>query len=437
MSMTAAEARSEIKNLFSQCEAIENRYPDGPITDAEDEKQVKALLSTIDDLEAKLASLEDTESRRERIKRGIEQNTQPARKVTHPGSGNAKDLEIFSPGEQFVRDGAYRQLSRDGAFKSDLNRNHFSVQLRSGTSLIEWKRLIQYQQKALLYGSSNTSGGSFVLPDDRPGVVDILQRELTVLDLIPRLTTTSDTIQYVREDTFTNNAAMVAEASATTGTSGVKPESVLAYSTQTATVRTLAHWIPVTNRLLDDASAMRGIIDTRLLLGLDIKLEDQVLTGDGTGENFTGILQAGIQTQALGSDNVIDAIFKARTKVRVTGHGRPTAVVLHPNDYQAVRLLRENTASATLGNYLMGPPTQAGPPTIFGMPVVESEGLTENTGLVGDFSQGASLFDREQGAIRVGTIDDQFVRNMQTILAEMRAALVVWRPTMFCQVTGI
>jgi HK97 family phage major capsid protein len=71
------------------------------------------------------------------------------------------------------------------------------------------------------------------------------------------------------------------------------------------------------------------------------------------------------------------------------------------------------------------------------MPVVESEGITENTGLVGDFSMGASLFDREEGAIRVGTIDDQFVRNMQTILAEMRASLVVWRPTMFCQVTGI
>jgi HK97 family phage major capsid protein len=438
MSMTAADARSEIKNLFEQCEQIERRYPDGPISDAEDEKQVKALLSTIDDLEAKLAGLEDTESRRRRIQAGIEKHSQPARKVIHPGAAmDVKDHEILSPGEQFIRGSEYRQLQRDGAFKSDLNRNHFSVQLKGGTSLIEWKRLVGMQSKALLRAGSDTSGGSFVLPDDRPGLIDIRQRELTLLDLIPRLTTTSDTIQYIREDTYTINAAMVAEASATTGTSGLKPESDLAYSTQTATVRTLAHWIPVTNRMLDDAPAMRGIIDSRLLLGLDIKLEDQVLTGNGTGENFTGILNSGIQSQALGSDNVVDAIFKARTKVRVTGHGRPTAVVLHPNDFQAVRLMRENLASATLGNYLMGPPNEAGPTTIFGIPVVESEGITENTGLVGDFSMGASLFDREEGAIRVGTIDDQFVRNMQTILAEMRAALVVWRPTMFCQVTGI
>lgn len=437
MSMTAAEARSEIKNLFQQCEAIENRYPDGPITDAEDEKQVKALLSTIDDLETKLSQIEDTDSRRQRIKDGIEKNSQPARKVLYPGPGEAKEWELLSPGEQFVRSSEWRQLQREGAFKSDLNRRQFSVQMKDGTALLEWRRKGGMEQKALLRAGDSSSGGAFVLPDDRPGIIDIRQRELTLLDLIPRLTTTSDTIQYIREDTYTINAAMVAEASATTGTSGRKPESELAYSTQSATVRTLAHWIPITNRMLDDAPAMRGIVDSRLLLGLDIKIEDQIISGGGTGEDFTGILNAGIQTQALGSDNVVDAIFKARTKVRVTGHGRPTAVVLHPNDFQAVRLLRENVASATLGQYLMGPPNESGPTTIFGMPVVESEGLTENTGLVGDFSMGVSLFDREQSAIRVGTIDDQFVRNMQTILAEMRAALIVWRPSMFCQVTGI
>lgn len=438
MSMTAAEARSEIKNLFQQCEAIEQRYPDGPITDGEDEKQVKALLATIDDLESKLSQIEDTDSRRARIRQGLEQNTQPARRVVHPNhGGEQKDYEIFSPGEQFVRSSEWRHLQREGAFKSDLTRNAFSVQMKDGTSLMEWKRLAGMQQKTLLRAGDNNSGGAFVLPDDRPGIIDIRQRELTLMDLVPRLRTTSDTIQYVREDTYTINAAMVAEATATTGTSGLKPESALAYSTQTATVKTLAHWIPVTNRMLDDAPAMRGIIDSRLLLGLDIKLEDQILTGAGSGEDFTGILQAGIQTQALGSDNVVDAIFKARTKVRVVGHGRPNAVVLHPNDFQAIRLLRENVASATLGQYLMGPPNEAGPTTVFGIPVVESEGLTENTGLVGDFMQGLSLFDREQSAIRVGTIDDQFVRNMQTILAELRAALVIWRPTLFCQITGI
>ena len=161
------------------------------------------------------------------------------------------------------------------------------------------------------------------------------------------------------------------------------------------------------------------------------------MTGGGTGEDFTGILNAGIQVQSLGTDSVQDAIFKARTLVRVTGKARPTAVVLHPNDWQAVRLARENAATATLGGYLMGPPSMTGATTLWGLPVVESEAITENTGLVGDFAMGCSLFDREQAAVRVGLINDQFIRNMQTILAELRAAFVVWRPTAFARITGI
>ena len=85
----------------------------------------------------------------------------------------------------------------------------------------------------------------------------------------------------------------------------------------------------------------------------------------------------------------------------------------------------------------MWPPTIAGPVTLWGMPVIEAEGIPENTALVGDFQVGASLLDREQAQIRVGVINDQFVRNMQTILAELRAGLVVWRPNAFCQVTGV
>jgi HK97 family phage major capsid protein len=299
-----------------------------------------------------------------------------------------------------------------------------------GTSLIEWK--------ALLRGGSSSSGGGLVYPDYMSGYKEILQREIQILDLVPRLQTNSDTNEYVREDTFTNSAAFVAEATATTGTSGVKPESTLEYSRQTAAVKTLAHWIPVTNRMLDDAPAIAGIINGRLLLGLDLILESQVLAGDGNGENFTGILSTpGINIQGKGSDNELDAIFKARTQIRVNGKGRPSAVVLHPNDWQVIRLTRENATTGTLGMYLMGPPSQVGAVTVWGIPVVESEAITENTGVIGDWSMGASLFDREQAAIRVGTINDQMIRNMQTVLAELRAAFVVWRPTMFTKITGI
>jgi HK97 family phage major capsid protein len=438
--MSVAEARSEILSMFDQADIIEKKYPDPEKMPNEERNELKRILGEIDGLEAKLATLEDADSRKRRIMEGIERYNQPAPRSVRPGA-QAEEIhkgQTMSPGDQFIQSLAYKGMKQDGAFNSHLNRVQFAVTLADGTSLMYWKRRMQYEAKALLRGGSTTSGGAFVQNDLQPGYVDILQRELTVLDLIMRMTTSSDTVEYVQEDTFTNAAAMTAEASATTGTSGVKPESTLAYSTQTAAVRTLAHWIPVTNRMLSDAPSIRGIINGRLLYGLDQELEDQVLTGDGTGENFTGILQTdGINIQGKGTDNELDAIFKARTQIRVNGKGRPNAVVLHPNDWETIRLARENVASATLGNYLMGPPSMVGAVTVWGIPVIESEAITENTGLIGDFMMGCNLFDREQAAVRVGTIDDQFTRNMQTILAELRAAFVVWRPSQFTQITGL
>jgi HK97 family phage major capsid protein len=95
------------------------------------------------------------------------------------------------------------------------------------------------------------------------------------------------------------------------------------------------------------------------------------------------------------------------------------------------------TGNVNPGGYLYGPPSVAGPMTLWGRPVVEAVGMTLNTMLVADFQLGCMLFDREQAAIRVGTINDQMIRNMQTILAELRAAFVVFRPTAFAQVTGV
>jgi HK97 family phage major capsid protein len=166
-------------------------------------------------------------------------------------------------------------------------------------------------------------------------------------------------------------------------------------------------------------------------------VEQGVISGDGTGENLTGILNtSGIQTFGKGSMNEVDAIFHARTLCRTGSKLAPTGVVMNPVDYEQVRLLRENAASATLGQYLMGPPNTLGVPTVFGLPVVESENVPENTVVVANWSQGSSLFDREQSAIRVGLVNDQFVRNQQTILAEQRLAFVVWRPSAFVRITG-
>ena len=96
----------------------------------------------------------------------------------------------------------------------------------------------------------------------------------------------------------------------------------------------------------------------------------------------------------------------------------------------------ENAASATLGQYLMGAPNVLGVPTVFGLPVVEDENVPVDTVVVAPWAAATSIFDREQSAIRVGLINDQLIRNQQTILAEQRLAFVVWRPSAIVRITG-
>ena len=433
MSMSAPEARAELKKLYTAADTIEQKYPDGPITNNEDMAEVKRLLSQVDDLEAQLATLDEAAQRKARITGRLGDLSKPVRpdlgaQGLPPGGGG-----ILSPGAQFIASQDYLSAKDRGLFNSDTSRLEFTVPLPQGEQLVRWsKSAVNGQTKALVYGGS-ASGGALVIPDYQPGVTQLLQRPIVVSDLIPHLTTTAEVISYVLETSGSawNNAGTVAEATATTGTSGTKPESALSYSTQTTNVRTIAHWVPVTNRQLADAPQIRGLIDTRLLLGLDQVLEQQVLTGNGTGENLLGILNTpGILTQAAGT-SILDALWNARQQVRVTGLANPNAVVMHPTNFSAVRL-----AKATTNEYLYGPPSVTGPTTVWGMPVAESLFITLGTAIVGDFQMGSVLFDREQGAIKVGYVNDQFIRNITTLLAELRAAFATLRPSAYCQVTG-
>jgi HK97 family phage major capsid protein len=424
--MNLSQLSAEAKLRYERAADIEKKYPDKPVSNAEDAAELKALFQNIDRIEDYIQPLEEDDKRRQRIKSNVQKYNERAGRVNH--SSGHRDNEVKTPGQQFLEHAQYKALAESGVFNSNAMNYKIDIELENFTT------------KTLVYAASG-SGGAFVLPDYQPGLrVPILTRELTILDLIPRSGTTSDTISYVAETTFTNAAAPVPQATATTGTSGTKPESTLVYTTQIAPVRTIAHWVPITNRMLSDAPAMRGIIDSRLLTGLNLTLESQIISGDGTGENLLGFLNVpGINVQGRGADNQMDAIFKGLTQVRVTGLSIPSAIAVNPLDYQTIRLARENAATATAGagTYVMGPPSQPGPTTLWGLPLSQSLGLPQGTALTGAFDMDCMLFDREQGNIRVGYIDQQFVRNMTSILAELRAAFVVWRGAAFSKITGL
>ena len=305
--------------------------------------------------------------------------------------------------------------------------------------------------KTLVTGASETSAGAAVRNDLYTPITDLVgERELTVRDLVTIGSTDSDTVEYVRVTGKTNNAAPTAEATTaafatqdgTTGAlipavgGGYKPESALALEKVSATVKTIAHWIPITKRAASDAGQVRTLIDNFLRYGLNEELEDQILNGGGTGENFEGITTA--VTQTVGSAGTdIDAIVDAIKTIRVTGRRRPTAVVFHPNDWYSTGFLLAK--DGVTGGYLIGDPRASVDQLnqLWGLKVVVSEAMTENTALVGDFRQ-AVLWEREGVSLMVSDQhSDFFTRNLLAILAEMRAAFGVLDVQAFCEVTAL
>lgn len=346
-----------------------------------------------------------------------------------------------SIGEHYVASAEY------GGLLGSVPGGQFTKQHRVQSRPVGFERLLPSKggQKALVTGVSDTSAGAFIPGADLGLQVGLspFQRPLTLRDLVTEGNTTSDSIEYVRVTGITNNAAPVAEATSSgpqtvSGANlvnavggGYKPESGIAVARVTTAVKTIAHWIPVTKRALADAAQMVTLIDNFLQYGLEEELEDQMIAGDGTGENFEGLGNvSGVQAQAWDT-NLLTTLRKAKTKVRVGGRSVPNGFALNPADVEALDLLTDNEA-----RYYWGGPAQQGMPgtTLWGLPVIETEAVPAGTGYCGDFRK-AILWDRQQSTIT--TTDshaDFFIRNLVAILAEMRAAFGVLQPSAFVEV---
>lgn len=371
--------------------------------DGDSTAKVDAIRALNDEIDAKQAELEPMlkeQADLERFKRRTEELGQAQPHPGHPsagGKGREREPAAKSVGELFTDSEAYKQKGRGAELDVSL------------------KTLFE---TAAGWAPETTRTGR---------VVDFATRPIQVTDIVPGGSTSQAAVVYMEETTFTNNAAEAAEA-------GTYAEAALALTEKSSTVRKIAVWLPVTDEQLEDEAQARSYVNNRLPFMLRQRLDSQILVGNGTAPNLRGFLNVvGIQTQAKGADPAPDAIYKGIVKVRVTGRAMPGAVIYHPNDWQDVRLLR--TAD---GIYIWGSPSEAGPERIWGLPVVQADAITEGTALVGDYQNFTELTERR--GIEVKTTDshsDFFINGKQAIRADMRAALVVYRPAALCTVTGL
>lgn len=382
----------------------------GRLLSAEEKKDIQTL---IDEGAAIKATLERAKGDAN-LTAEIEKLT--AGMVKHPPATPAdrgrRGVTMRSLGQQFVENPDFTQFIKNGGHR------------RAGSWISPTVEL-----QATTLDETTGSGGPLILPQVLPGILPLMFRRLMVGDLLPQGTTDSNALLYMREKTFTNAAATVAEGAA-------KPESTLVFEQATSPVQKIAHWLPVTEEMLEDVSAIRSYIDARLRLGVDLTEEDQLTNGNGTPPNLTGLMTVSgmTATQAAGADSNMDAIFKQITKIATTAFLQPDGVIMNPINWQTIQLAK-NANGQYFGAGPWGPPQ---PPTLWGLPVAVTPVIVANTALVGAFGMATQEFTKGDLRVEVSNShSDFFVKNLIAIRAEERLALCIYRPAGLGKVTGL
>lgn len=269
---------------------------------------------------------------------------------------------------------------------------------------------------------TNGSAGALIGDHRVPGLVVPPNRRLTVRDLLMAGSTSSNAITYMRETGFTNGAAIQQNEG------DKKAQSDIKFDEQTVNVATLAHYFKASRQILDDAPQLASHINGRLIYGLKLVEEHQLLNGDGLSGNLKGIITQATtfnDKATMEKYTIIDQLRLAMLQA-VLAEYPASGHVLNPIDWAKIELAKDDN-----GRHIIGNPQGTATPTLWGLPVVATQAMQAGKFLTGAFDLGAQIFDRQDSTVMVGFENDDFTRNLVTILAEERLALAVYRPEAF------
>lgn len=282
-----------------------------------------------------------------------------------------------------------------------------------------FKEKLRVEIKNTLTGSDTN-----VAPDRKPGIVGGAFLPFSMEALLPSTPTSSNAIEFTRENVFTNSAAEAAEGAA-------KAESSLTWTLVNMPISTVAHWIKISKQLAADAPALAAYVNSRMRYGVNQKVDTQLVVGNGTAPNISGTYKSGNYTAHGYANADLGSTLKKYVLIRkimadlyIAGYPAD-AVVLNPADWAQMEIDAFTTAA---GQMLMSLDAM-GRPLIFGVPVVQSIGMAADTFQVGRFSEAYMVHNREGVVVDMSESDsDNFTKNLITLRAERRLALATERP---------
>lgn len=239
-------------------------------------------------------------------------------------------------------------------------------------------------------------------------------------------------LRYYDQATVTRNAAFVAEAAQ-------KPESVITWIERTLLIEKVADSIPVTKEAWADVGFIQGEIRRLLEINLALKIDEELYDGSGVTPHIKGVFTSAVAftttpyDDSINSANLYDLILAMAVDISTNRQSKYKAdtVLLNPVNTLGLKTLKDSDGRYVAPGWAVGE-------NIGGLRVVESNQVDVNTMVVGDFRFG-TIYDLEDVTIEMGWINDQFIKNTFTILAEQRLALLIRTvdETAFRKVTDI
>ena len=272
---------------------------------------------------------------------------------------------------------------------------------------------VQIQLKAVgtMALSTNTTG-QIPQAERETGITRIVRRNPFILELVNVGTIMSNVWEWVEQKNVEGGSAMTAEGA-------LKSQTDFDLVVASANVKKVTAYIKVTKEMLDDVALLRSEIDQELTELINLKIDDQLLNGNGLTVNLTGIVTnatawaAGAFALAIPEPTNYDVLATAINQVRVNLF-EPTYIVMHPTDVTKMKL-----SKGTDGHYVLPPFSSVDGTSVEGIRVVANTGVTIDKFLVGDFTKAGVRF-KEGLTINVGYENDDFTKNLVTILAEAR-----------------
>lgn len=374
--------------------------------------ELETILKSLDEVGAKIDEIDadgkaSVAAVKEEMKKLGEEQVKFARELAALQQASAdgaaeSDNRVKSIGEKFTESANYKAFS---ANTRDVRGARHIVSTKSDSPTVSTV-------------SPAINRNTIAAPYQLAGIWGAPEQQLIVENLIPHIPVSSSAVEYLKHTGFTNNAGVVAEGAA-------KAESTFEFDLATANVVTIAHWTKITEQLAADAPAVTAYINAKMMYGLQLKVDNQIISGTGTSTQLGGFLKSGNHTDYSSAvtiptgANLMDFALLIKTKLDTLGYP-PKVLLLNPADWAGLALLKD-----TQKRYLLGGPAGVTTKSLWGLPVETTASVPSGKYVMADFALGSTIYDRQEVALEIDREGDDFRKNLLTIRVERRLGLGV------------